>query len=359
MFAIVVWFLLLSLIADSAQPSQLRFSPQDLEIEVGSTDYFHVIWEHGVENIKVYLYLQHDGVVNITPSEVTILESQSTYNVTVLGISPGHVDVYSNASKNSKNDGEFIRITVEHSYALNVFSMVIGWLYFLAWSISFYPQMYENWRRKSVIGLNFDFLALNLLGFFLYSLFNVGLYSIPDIVDEYQDRHPRGVNPVQINDIFFSVHAFVAVIFTIVQCYIYERGDQTVSKFANSLFVIYFLFLGISLVLAGTEVIHWLDFLYYCSYVKLSITLIKYVPQAYMNFQRKSTAGWSIGNILLDFTGGTLSMLQMIINSYNFNDWESIFGDPTKFGLGLFSVVFDIFFMVQHYCLYTDREDIP
>ena len=36
-----------------------------------------------------------------------------------------------------------------------------------------------------------------------------------------------------------------------------------------------------------------------------------------MNFQRKSTVGWSIGNVLLDFTGGSLSILQMIILSYN------------------------------------------
>lgn len=32
----------------------------------------------------------------------------------------------------------------------------------------------------SVVGLNFDFLALNLLGFFLYSLFNIGLW-LPEI----------------------------------------------------------------------------------------------------------------------------------------------------------------------------------
>lgn len=37
-----------------------------------------------------------------------------------------------------------------------------------------------------------------------------------------------------------------------------------------------------------------------------------------MNYRRKSTVGWSIGNILLDFTGGTLSMLQMILNAYNY-----------------------------------------
>lgn len=37
-----------------------------------------------------------------------------------------------------------------------------------------------------------------------------------------------------------------------------------------------------------------------------------------MNYRRKSTVGWSIGNVCLDFTGGTLSMLQMIINSVNY-----------------------------------------
>ena len=34
------------------------------------------------------------------------------------------------------------------------------------------------------------------------------------------------------------------------------------------------------------------------------------------------------------------------------DDWSSIFGDPTKFGLGLFSVLFDVFFILQHYVFY-------
>jgi len=59
---------------------------------------------------------------------------------------------------------------------------------------------------------------------------------------------------------------------------------------------------------------------------------------------------------LLDFTGGSLSIIQMILISYNNNDWASIFGDPTKFGLGFFSVVFDIFFMLQHYVFYRDNQ---
>ena len=36
-----------------------------------------------------------------------------------------------------------------------------------------------------------------------------------------------------------------------------------------------------------------------------------------MNYRRQSTVGWSIGNILLDFTGGSLSILQMFLLAYN------------------------------------------
>ena len=71
-----------------------------------------------------------------------------------------------------------------------------------------------------------------------------------------------------------------------------------------------------------------------------------------MNFKRKSTDGWSIGNVLLDFTGGFLSICQMFVISYNNDDWGSIFGDPTKFGLGPISVLSDTLFVIQHYILY-------
>lgn len=40
--------------------------------------------------------------------------------------------------------------------------------------------------------------------------------------NEYFNRYPKGLNPVQINDIFFSLHAVFATIITIGQCFIYE-----------------------------------------------------------------------------------------------------------------------------------------
>lgn len=43
-------------------------------------------------------------------------------------------------------------------------SSFIGWSYFVMWSVSFYPQLVINYRRKSVAGISLDFLALNVAG---------------------------------------------------------------------------------------------------------------------------------------------------------------------------------------------------
>lgn len=245
-----------------------------------------------------------------------------------------------------------IRFIVVHSNVLSIISEVIGWIYFLAWSVSFYPQAFENWRRKSVVGLNFDFLALNLTGFIAYSVFNIGLFWIPSIKEEFLKRNPNGINPVNANDVFFSLHAVLLCLVYVCQATVYERGGQRVSRTALVLLLIGWMFALISLFVAVAKTITWLDYLYYFSYIKLAVTLIKYVPQAYMNYKRQSTEGWSIGNVLLDFTGGFFSILQMILQSYNNDEWKLVFGDPTKFGLGLFSIVFDILFITQHYVLY-------
>lgn len=97
--------------------------------------------------------------------------------------------------------------------------------------------------------------------------------------------------------------------------------------------------------------------IYAVSYVKLVITVVKYVPQAWVNFKRKSTRGWSIVQILLDFTGGVLSLVQLIIDSALQNDWSGITGNPIKLLLSNVTIFFDLIFMVQHYVLYRNAEN--
>ncbi|BDD54511.1 hypothetical protein MAP00_000123 [Monascus purpureus] len=96
----------------------------------------------------------------------------------------------------------------------------------------------------------------------------------------------------------------------------------------------------------------WIDVLYALSYVKVIITVVKYVPQAWVNYKRKSTVGWSITQILLDLAGGALSLIQLVIDSSYENDWSGITGNPVKFLLGNVTIFFDLIFVVQHYILY-------
>lgn len=289
------------------------------------------------------------------PAEIILLANsdRSVFNVTAEDV--GQVTAYL-LSNNSHSKRARIRFLVIHSLTVEVLEQIIGWIYFLAWSVSFYPQVFVNWKRKSVVGLSFDFLALNLTGFIAYSVFNVGLFWIPFVREQFLQVYPNGVIPVDANDVFFSLHAVLLTLVTIIQCCIYERGAQKVSKVAVGVLIIAWLFAFSMLFVVVAGKVSWLQFLFCFSYIKLAITLVKYFPQAYMNFLRKSTQGWSIGNVLLDFTGGSFSIIQMFLQSYNNDEWRLIFGDPTKFGLGLFSIIFDIVFITQHYCLYRKAQ---
>lgn len=84
------------------------------------------------------------------------------------------------------------------------------------------------------------------------------------------------------------------------------------------------------------------------------MTFVKYIPQVMLNFHNKSTDGWSIGQILFDLSGGILSLSQLLIDASLQKDWSGILGNPTKLGLAVVSMSFDLIFITQHYLLYRD-----
>ena len=93
------------------------------------------------------------------------------------------------------------------------------------------------------------------------------------------------------------------------------------------------------------------------SYIKIAVSILKLVPQVYLNYKR--TVGWSMENVLLDLTGGLLSVVQLLIDGITTNNWESVVAYPVKFVLGLQSITFDIIFIVQHYILYPQKKSGP
>ncbi|TVY26286.1 Cystinosin-like protein [Lachnellula hyalina] len=251
-------------------------------------------------------------------------------------------------------------------------SSIFGWVYTICWSLSFYPQPILNFRRRSTTGTTVDFPAINVVGFLAYFISNTAFLYSPQIRNQYAERH-HGLTPtVQINDLAFAAHALLTCLITISQfvpgLWGFDRKGRTgpgarLSTGIKGIIVGSFLGVGIVAIIVAAR--HdpdpktgWavIDMIYAVSYVKLIITLVKYMPQVLTNYHNKSTHGWSIYQILLDFVGGILSIWQLGIDSYLQGDWSGVTGNPVKLALGNISVFFDIIFIIQHYCVYRGNR---
>ena len=131
----------------------------------------------------------------------------------------------------------------------------------------------------------------------------------------YVDPDKSGAGSVQTNDLFFALHAFMISAVQLTQIFVYDKttkGDQKklvmwpiILIACEWIFVLTVFFVELS----GVKPNENISFLRACGYCKALITFVKYMPQVILNYRRKSTEGWSIANIMLDFTGGSFSVL--------------------------------------------------
>ncbi|ETI20453.1 hypothetical protein G647_08489 [Cladophialophora carrionii CBS 160.54] len=261
----------------------------------------------------------------------------------------------------------------ERAHLVKAVSRLLGWIYTLSWSASFYPQPRLNWQRRSTQGLAIDFPLLNVLGFVCYSISTCSFWFSPTIRQQYAARHPASPEPtVQLNDVAFGVHAVILVTVT------YSQFFSRLWRFPNPsrqratrpvLGILWGSIVGVAGIMAVVVFRSgwkdqdpldwaWIDVLYALGYVKLIATFVKYIPQAFFNYKRKSTEGWSIWQILFDLTGGVLSVAQLVLDASFGGDWSGITGNPLKLGLANISMAFDVVFITQHFILYRGQDDV-
>ncbi|KAI5862917.1 hypothetical protein GGS23DRAFT_75526 [Durotheca rogersii] len=253
---------------------------------------------------------------------------------------------------------------------LELVSALCGWVYTLAWSLSFYSQPLLNIRRRSTSGTTVDFPFINTLGFLAYFTYTVLFYASPVIRHQYALRNYDHTPAVAANDIVFAAHACTLSAVLTTQYFLpsiwgFDRAPGThpsrliLGVAVGSVAAVLIVTLTVLAQPAGADprtAWAWLDVAYAVSYVKLLITLVKYAPQLAYNFRNRSTRGWSIWQILLDVVGGFLSIVQLVIDSSLQGDWSGVTGNPVKFALGNVSLLYDAVFMAQHYVLYRDDD---
>ena len=85
---------------------------------------------------------------------------------------------------------------------------------------------------------------------------------------------------IYINMIILTFLIFECVLF------IFQRGNQKVSLLSKILLSGTWLFAAVALVVTICHKITWLTYLYYFSYIKIGVTLIKYIPQVNTEYEK-------------------------------------------------------------------------
>eukprot|EP00397_Hematodinium_sp_SG-2012_P036547 GEMP01039462.1.p1 GENE.GEMP01039462.1~~GEMP01039462.1.p1 ORF type:complete len:316 (+),score=9.28 GEMP01039462.1:182-1129(+) len=231
-----------------------------------------------------------------------------------------------------------------------------GWTYLVAWTALYYPQIYLNFKNKSCTGVSRIYVFYNTFGFTCYTIYNVTRKLIQDA---------NGLPPaVSYHDVIFAIHSLICCTCLCFQLRWYEHGNETISKFDWSmLFVLIFITI-IAFGLSALGVIDWFttdgfsceadcspmrqfSFIQILGHVKVVVTLLKYPAQIRLNFLRKSTQGLAVSTYMLDFTGGSCSILQNIVHALLKSDMEYILGNIPKLGLGSISLSYDIVILLQ------------
>lgn len=131
-----------------------------------------------------------------------------------------------------------------NSTPLQVLYNILGWIAFVSWSISFYPQVILNFQRKrfqplhffifravlvhvnpidkwafiftlialvgseffSVVGLNFDFVLLNLTKHSSYLIYNAALFFSSTVQSQYRQKY--GFDQVNVVEYIWGLPSF-------------------------------------------------------------------------------------------------------------------------------------------------------
>ena len=104
------------------------------------------------KNEILQLYTSQKNIVEILNENVTLSKGDRKI-LHIKGENSGHVIILGNLTKRPDVNTEeaIVRASVGKSSVWIILSDITGWLYFAAWSFSFYPQIYENWRRKRCV----------------------------------------------------------------------------------------------------------------------------------------------------------------------------------------------------------------
>ena len=142
--------------------------------------------------VRLILYrrpLMQKAEVKVIRDDPDIIDTRGKFTIAAKDTSPIYIPVHSkdvaghcilSFQSDSRELGGLykvrIKVKVVHHILFGYLAIALGWCYLACWCVTYYPQIYRNYARKSVVGFSFDYLALNLTGHLCYCIFNTAFY---------------------------------------------------------------------------------------------------------------------------------------------------------------------------------------
>ncbi|CAI4295174.1 BGP_1a_G0006040.mRNA.1.CDS.1 [Saccharomyces cerevisiae] len=248
---------------------------------------------------------------------------------------------------------------------------ILGIVYVTSWSISMYPPIITNWRHKSASAISMDFVMLNTAGYsyLVISIF-LQLYCWKMTGDESDLGRPK----LTQFDFWYCLHGCLMNVVLLTQVVAGARIWRFPGKGHRKMNPWYLRILLASLAIFSLLTVqfmysnYWYDWhnsrtLAYCNnlfLLKISMSLIKYIPQVTHTSTRKSMDCFPIQGVFLDVTGGIASLLQLIWQlsndqGFSLDTFVTNFG---KVGLSMVTLIFNFIFIMQWFVYRSRGHDL-
>ena len=241
----------------------------------------------------------------------------------------------------------------------------------MSWSISMYPPIITNWRHKSASAISMDFVMLNTAGYSYLVISTFLQLYYWQLKDEESDL---GRPKLTQFDFWYCLHGCVMNVVLLTQVVAGARIWRFPVKGYRKMNTWYlrillaslaiFAMLSMQFVYANCQYgWHNSRTLAYCNnlfLLKISMSLIKYIPQVTHNWTRKSMDCFPIQGVFLDITGGIASLLQLIWQlsndqGFSLSMFVTNFG---KLGLSMVTLIFNFIFVMQWLAYRVQSHDI-
>lgn len=199
---------------------------------------------------------------------------------------------------------------------------ICGWLSSFIWFIVLFPQIYKNYKEKSIEGISFVWAIMNFSASFINVFF------------VFQNKVPAFS---YISAVYMPVIEFIFLC----QFYIYSKEERSKKR----KIAIYFLII-ISIVLFA-NIFYSRYYIDYLEWISIILWSSETLPQIFLNFKLKSTSGLSNLGQVITFLGKTSDIISnyLLIIPYQYRY------------LGLFSTnsAYVVLLQVIYYHLKTEE----